>query len=157
MLCFLMYSSAQTCKTPPQLTFLHVTFCRSNTVILCATPLMAFYNIQHPRVEPPVPFEQFAHADICKSFVIEAADAKGPWTEILSHSDAMLRTEGGIYPISESECNGRYFKRFRIRMTSPTNTGSHFLMAAWFDVFGVIFSANSNALLKLGVSEVPSL
>ncbi|CAE8581887.1 unnamed protein product [Polarella glacialis] len=57
---------------------------------------------------------------ICKDFVVEAALDTGDWHELLRCVDRPLSSSGEIFAIREEQHGGKWFNRFRIRMTGPT-------------------------------------
>lgn len=80
-------------------------------------------------------------SDFCRTYVVEATLDNGPWVTLIKAEDTPLSKASSVFDISAVDvAQQKYFNRFRIRMTGPTDINTWYLMVAWFDIFGVAHS-----------------
>mmetsp|Transcript_10118 Transcript_10118/g.22758 ORF Transcript_10118/g.22758 Transcript_10118/m.22758 type:complete len:538 (+) Transcript_10118:119-1732(+) len=75
-------------------------------------------------------------SQVCHTYVIEAETADAEWVELLQRSHKPLQRSGEVIPVPADVVEGRFFRRFRVRMTRPNNHLDGALMLSWFEVWG---------------------
>jgi hypothetical protein len=95
-------------------------------------------------------------SDVCRTFVVEAASSgTEAWSTLLEVPNTPLIRSCQVFSIPEERALGKYFDRFRIRMTGPTSSGTWYLMVGWFDVFGTTRSTALSGFFGEAASSTP--
>jgi len=83
-------------------------------------------------------------SQVCHTYVVEATGADLEWVELLQRSHKPLQRAGEVIEVPVDVVRGRFFSRFRVRMTRPNNHLDGALMLSWFDVWGTFRSPLSH-------------